>query len=306
MEFKKDNNQISKGYEIKNNALLFGSNNYLGSFLHNEGIRILKRTERIATAVYLVTECIQEDEPLREKIRNCALNLVSSSHTLLLESGMTKFSREGDLVVILLELRSFVSLGVSVALVSSMNGLILNTEITALIQDIEAEKIARLGEHGGMRAHERHKEISLTKEMFEVPTEHVAEKTLMSSMKKDMTFTQESVVNNNVLYKGHDNSKTSFKGQVSEISQNARPISNPKNHPTEPGNSKSDIAIRLGRRNTILKLIKDRREVTIKDVSSVVPDVSEKTIQRELLNLVSENVLKKTGEKRWSRYSLKS
>ena len=43
----------------------------------------------------------------------------------------------------------------------------------------------------------------------------------------------------------------------------------------------------------------------IKEVSNIVPDVSEKTIQRELLNLVSEGVLKKTGEKRWSKYSLK-
>lgn len=66
---------------------------------------------------------------------------------------------------------------------------------------------------------------------------------------------------------------------------------------------KSDIALRLARRNTILKIIKDKKNVSVKDVSSVVSDFSEKTIQRELQSLVSEGVLKKIGLKRWSKYS---
>ena len=58
------------------------------------------------------------------------------------------------------------------------------------------------------------------------------------------------------------------------------------------------------RRTRILKLIKDNREVAIKDIVAYFPDVSEKTIQRELVYLSDSGVLKKTGERRWSRYSL--
>ncbi len=58
------------------------------------------------------------------------------------------------------------------------------------------------------------------------------------------------------------------------------------------------------RRNMILSLIKDSKTVNIKDISTVVTNCSEKTIQRELVALVNEGVLKKEGERRWSTYSL--
>ncbi|MBP6856271.1 MAG: DeoR family transcriptional regulator [Candidatus Pacebacteria bacterium] len=306
MEFKKDNSSLSRGYEIKNNTLLFGSNSYLGSFLNNESTRILKRTERLATALYLVTECIESSEPLREKIRNSALELVSKSHELLLDAGISRFESDGKVVVLLIELRSLISLGLSVSIVSSMNGTILVTEITTLIQDLEAEKISRLGEFGGMRTHLKHKEISLTKEMFEIGDGEIVQKSPVQNLSQGMSLRKEIERNSDVSYKGQQNIQPVSKGHMPTVAQHTRPISQSKVQPSESGGSKSDIAIRLGRRNTILKLIKDMREVTIKEVSNVVPDVSEKTIQRELLNLVSEGVLKKTGEKRWSRYSLKT
>ena len=45
--------------------------------------------------------------------------------------------------------------------------------------------------------------------------------------------------------------------------------------------------------------------MNVKDVLGVVAGVSEKTIQRELLALVDEGILKKEGERRWTLYSLK-
>lgn len=58
------------------------------------------------------------------------------------------------------------------------------------------------------------------------------------------------------------------------------------------------------RQSEILRIIKDKREVEIKDISSILHEISEKTIQRELLALVASGVLEKRGERRWSRYSL--
>ncbi len=58
------------------------------------------------------------------------------------------------------------------------------------------------------------------------------------------------------------------------------------------------------RRERILSIIKDKGQASIKDVSTVITDCSEKTIQRELMSLISEGQIKKDGERRWSRYSL--
>jgi hypothetical protein len=59
-----------------------------------------------------------------------------------------------------------------------------------------------------------------------------------------------------------------------------------------------------GRKEKILAIIKDKGQASIKDVSSVISDCSEKTIQRELMSLISEGLITKQGERRWSRYSV--
>jgi len=58
------------------------------------------------------------------------------------------------------------------------------------------------------------------------------------------------------------------------------------------------------RREAILSVIRDRKTASIKDISAHVRDVSEKTIQRELLTLISLGVVRKEGERRWSTYAL--
>lgn len=58
------------------------------------------------------------------------------------------------------------------------------------------------------------------------------------------------------------------------------------------------------RRKLIINIIKTKGQVTIKDISSSLSDCSEKTLQRELLSLISEGAIQKEGERRWSKYSL--
>lgn len=58
------------------------------------------------------------------------------------------------------------------------------------------------------------------------------------------------------------------------------------------------------RTDRIMSIIRDKGQVSIKDLSDAITDVSEKTIQRELLSLVEKGQISKTGERRWSRYSL--
>ena len=58
------------------------------------------------------------------------------------------------------------------------------------------------------------------------------------------------------------------------------------------------------RQSIIIGLLKRKKEIMIKDVLPLISGYSGKTIQRELLAMVSSGILKKIGEKRWSRYSL--
>jgi hypothetical protein len=59
-----------------------------------------------------------------------------------------------------------------------------------------------------------------------------------------------------------------------------------------------------GRADSILSILGTRGSVYIKDLSTMIRDVSEKTIQRELQRLVLEGKVKREGERRWTRYTL--
>jgi DNA-binding transcriptional ArsR family regulator len=58
------------------------------------------------------------------------------------------------------------------------------------------------------------------------------------------------------------------------------------------------------RRDRIKTILEAKKEATIKDISEIITDISEKTIQRELNAMIEENIVKRQGERRWSRYSV--
>ena len=58
------------------------------------------------------------------------------------------------------------------------------------------------------------------------------------------------------------------------------------------------------RRSAILSILREKGPSYIKDISTIVRDVSEKTIQRELQALIDAGQVTKTGERRWTTYSI--
>jgi len=62
----------------------------------------------------------------------------------------------------------------------------------------------------------------------------------------------------------------------------------------------SQMTDRAERIKTVLEA---KPQATIKDISEVITDVSEKTIQRELNSLIEKGQVIREGERRWSRYS---
>ncbi len=63
----------------------------------------------------------------------------------------------------------------------------------------------------------------------------------------------------------------------------------------------SQLTDRAERIKTVLEA---KPQATIKDISEVITDVSEKTIQRELNSLIEKGQVLREGERRWSRYSV--
>jgi DNA-binding transcriptional ArsR family regulator len=74
---------------------------------------------------------------------------------------------------------------------------------------------------------------------------------------------------------------------------------------TDKGQRKGHLSDKSGgRRDAIRAVLKTKGPSYIKDVSTVIRDVSEKTIQRELQAMVEEGSVTREGERRWTTYSL--
>ncbi len=68
----------------------------------------------------------------------------------------------------------------------------------------------------------------------------------------------------------------------------------------------NNISMDIGsRRKKIMEIVRVKGAVTINEFMDAIKGCSSKTIQRELTSLVLSGNLKKTGERRWSKYSLK-
>ncbi|MBU2104065.1 hypothetical protein KKD81_01840 [Patescibacteria group bacterium] len=86
-----------------------------------------------------------------------------------------------------------------------------------------------------------------------------------------------------------EDSKGQDKGHVSDIKQKRPQSSKPS-----------------ARREAIMAVLSSKGPSYIKDISMVIRDVSEKTIQRELSLLVSDGVVVRKGDRRWTTYELSS
>lgn len=71
-----------------------------------------------------------------------------------------------------------------------------------------------------------------------------------------------------------------------------------------PEQASKSVASSTDRRDRIKTILEAKGDATIKDISEIITDCSEKTIQRELNVMIEENIVKRQGERRWSKYSI--
>lgn len=255
-------------------------------------VSLIKKTEKVVTALYMVTDLLPETEPIKSRVRLVSLDTIS-----LLYSVRSRSPFEAHQLLIsgaqsIDQIVSLVEISTALTFVSHMNGSILVRELLSLKEKMLSYTT------GGLETVFSNKTVSaiettgmlLSEELFS-QDQSVAAKTSPTvtkalypqhnlSFKSERSLVQKGQ-NTDQKYIRHDALKTI--GQDEKIPQAKR---------------ESD------RKDDILKIIKEKGRVGIKDISTVITDYSEKTIQRQLTALVIQGVLKKFGNKRWSTYVL--
>jgi len=212
------------------------------------------KTNKLITALYMVTDTMEKEEPMRLKLRTLAVEVLSD---------ITAISRTSFDTKKIDQILSFLNIAFDIRMISEMNCNILRKEFTELKQSIQ--------------------EFTTKNNLW------FEELTKDNPSPKSLSFS-----------KGHQTRIGVQKGStlMKALSR------------VEGGNEFG--ILKNKRREEIIAIIKDKKNTngiegaTIKDIKNGAKDTliscGEKTLQRELISMVKDNVLKKTGEKRWSQY----
>ncbi len=220
---------------------------------------VYKKTEKLASAMYIVTNLFSDSEPMKWTLRKKVSDLVSFTLTYkdIRESNHADFVYNIKSKV--LELISLLEVSFRGGLVSHMNFNILKQEFSNLLEVFNTPNTIQ----------KENANESIPDAFFDVPgSAHTSHGYVSTGNIQRTSHTYIKDNSTSESTQGHDQFK------------------------------------RTNRQTIILNLLKKKKELTIKDISVVIKDCSEKTIQRELIAFITAGVLKRTGERRWSRYSL--
>lgn len=245
---------------------------------------IYKKTEKLVTAVYMITNFVKDSEPLKWRIRERALELMSLNMSFNTVSLSERKELLREYQAISIEIVSLTSIAHYAGLISEMNWSILKKEFESLVDVIE---------HGeNKQANEE--TIIISPDFFNTPTTEVAPtQPAQSSTPRLVASTPSPVL---------------YKGQTRSTNSQPRPMSFTPRKPEvkiEKVIASKPSVPKGGRKEIILSVLAKRDGLSVKDFVDTIKDVSEKTIQRELLAMVASGTLRKEGERRWSKYFIK-
>lgn len=269
-----------------------------GHGIESTNILIGKKCDRLATALYLVTSFLSDTEPMKARLRALSLDLVRDAAYVRYGTTSAEATVLDAIRANIGETLSLLELSFIAGIISEMNFSILKREYGALRDKIEIRKASResrtdtiLGDtfFGSSFA-----ELDAPKSLNTNIPRVIPRETGSTTSSIGHSFVQREAV-----------APMKSQSVASETRTTDATAQAKKTPPSETqGSARTLDVARESRRTRILKLVKDKREVTIKDITNHFPELSEKTIQRELISLVDTGVLKKFGERRWSRYSI--
>lgn len=275
----------------KTNINLYGHNNVRDIKLLSDmsifGF-INKRTEKLVTALYLVSDCMDTDDALKGKIRLLGVELLSDIHKLSVLSPIDKNNNIIKSLNLINEILAFIEVAYTIGLISEMNTMILKKEFSTLTSELNSEKIK-----------DKHFTFTLDQKMFEVVDEN-NQQNLTSS--KGQEIKDKKTPFNNMSFENYKSLLSTAQFKKTDL-ETINAVSNKEDRKKKIIEMIKDLSLdKTDKKNTS----HGQDGVSIKDISLAFTDCSEKTIQRELNSLVLNGKLKKTGAKRWSRYSIVS
>jgi len=258
-----------------------------GQEKNGQNQKLSQKAEKLATAVYMITDITDAREPLRWKIREEAMEILS-----LTNANVGDTSAHANVLYRILQaierITHILALARNTKLISNMNASIVMKEYVDLKEKISATWAENTNEEM----------LKLDHQFFRVDGS-------VAEYPRAKSFPQP------------EPKRTSQQNEGSIGQQSTRDQKNPIGLVANKSSIVTDInehvvsdvkreEKKTDRKSIILALLRTKPGVSVSDVMKELPGVSDKTVQRELVAMVEAGILEKKGEKRWSTYFLKA
>lgn len=273
---------------------------------------VAKKSERLVTALYLVTDLMSDSDPIKHGLRKNAVALLSSMNALSQHDVKDRIIEFKMSLRAVTEITSLLHVAITTGIVSEMNGQLLMDGFRALQlvlekrQPVLTEEMLKVDNEDSLNKIDN-TGVGINSTSYDALTPLNLAR--LHSNEQDLRRSHDSIRQAKVLskltgsYKGQENTD---KGQ--NIIKDRSSLHNVLVEHARPQGTQLASSFqmkKLGRREQILALFVKGVDVSIKDIAARIKGCSEKTIQRELNALLYDNVIERIGEKRWSRYILR-
>lgn len=239
----------------------------------------IRRIQKLASALYLVTDLLDDLEPLKRHIRAHVADLLKTSHVPYGADKIDISIRLSYMLSYIDTLVSFIEVARVVNTISQMNAQLLLKELMAL----------------HMHLYGRHEALA--------GVESLSTSFDISGFNSEVSLEGHFDDHDDEMWNGADASqdRVSPRQEVKSTSLKKQNVYSTDKRQTS---NESVIDAKKERKERIVQIIKDLGEVSIKDIAARVVRISEKTLQRDLQELIAEGLVLKKGQRRWSTYSL--
>ena len=258
---------------------------------------VYKKAEKILTALYMATNHIKTTEPLRLKVRDIAGSFLSD--TLQLRNSFTQ--RSETVVQVLMHVQLLISLLDTLhmsGLLSKSNAHVLQDALADFAQRVSA--LAQRGESDSYVVTPDYFSLYEYEDVFFDRRDATLHND-GTTVAKRYTATQQSLHTTLPAKPHHTLTQKNGVAQKQRTAQTTVKKAPTRTTQTTRKTSTTQMGDRL---HTIVDFITKRGSASVGDIAQLIVGCSTKTLQRDLQKLLARGVLRKEGEKRWTRYSI--
>ncbi len=208
---------------------------------------LIYKVERLVSALYMVTDLINSNDPIKWRIRKASIVLLTEIGKLAELAPADRKKLINTANEFLAEINSLLEVAVTAGLISRMNYTLLKKEFANAPLLLE-----RFGKTEAFQS------------KGQIPGESIGQTKIIKD-KSPLSSIGQSIGQNSIIQ--------------NKVKKEAR-------------------------KAQIIKVFENGKTLSLSEVSDMFRGFGSKMLQRDLLEWVQNGVLKKTGNKRWSRYSL--